>query len=175
MPVIPEAPAADFTIVCRHAEQTRRLGENCGRHIRVPMVLFLIGDLGSGKTVFVQGLARGLEVPGGYYITSPSFTLINEYPGRLPFFHIDLYRLESGVDLDDLGLSEVFRGDGVAAVEWADKLPSGSMSDRLEVRFEAADGDDRILRFFAYGQDAASLLNQLALFTDSLEASDDHG
>ena len=166
MATVPATFATGLTVACDHEEQTRRIGEACGRFIRVPMVLFLIGDLGGGKTVFVQGLARGLEVPEAYYVTSPSFTLIHEYPGRLPLFHIDLYRLESDLDPDDLGLTEVLKGDGVAAVEWADKLPPRSLSDRLEVRFEIGEGDHRTLRFFAYGQDASSLLNKLVLFAD---------
>jgi tRNA threonylcarbamoyladenosine biosynthesis protein TsaE len=162
-----QAPlTAGLTVVCGHEEHTRRLGESCGRDIRDPVVLFLIGDLGSGKTVFVQGLARGLDVPETDYVTSPSFTLINEYPGRLRLYHIDLYRLESNLDPDDLGLTEILKGDDVAAVEWADKLPSGLQPDRLEVRFEIGEGDHRTLRFFAYGQVASSLLSKLTLLTD---------
>ena len=165
MAAIQATPAARLTVETGQEEQTRRWGESCGRHIRVPVVLFLIGDLGSGKTVFVQGLARGLEVPEGYYVTSPSFTLIHEYLGRLPLFHIDLYRLESDLDPDDLGLTEVLKGDGVAAVEWADRLPPRSIGDRLEVRFEIGPGDRRTLHFFAYGQDASILLKRLASFS----------
>jgi tRNA threonylcarbamoyladenosine biosynthesis protein TsaE len=122
------------------------------------MVFSLIGELGSGKTMFVQGLARGLGVPEGFYVTSPSFTLVNEYPGRLPLAHIDLFRLEAGADLDDLGLVDALKSDGVVAVEWADKLPDGALSEALEIRFEIGDGDRRTLRFSAYGQEASSLL-----------------
>ena len=167
MAPVPATPATGLTVACDHEEQTRRIGEACGRFIRVPMVLFLIGDLGGGKTVFVQGLARGLEVPEAYYVTSPSFTLINEYPGRLPLVHIDLYRLESGLDIDDLGLTEALTSDGVAAVEWADRLPLRSIGDRLEVRFEIGPGDRRTLHFFAYGQDASILLKKLASFSSA--------
>jgi tRNA threonylcarbamoyladenosine biosynthesis protein TsaE len=126
------------------------------------MVFALIGYLGSGKTVFVQGLARGLEVPAGYYVTSPSFTLINEYPGRWPLRHIDLCRLDADLDLDDLGLTEILTSDGMAAIEWADKLPAQAVSDRLEIHFEVGKGNRRTLRFLAYGQDPASLLNALS-------------
>jgi tRNA threonylcarbamoyladenosine biosynthesis protein TsaE len=124
------------------------------------MVFALIGDLGSGKTVFVQGLARGLDVPAGYYVTSPSFTLINEYPGRRLLRHIDLYRLDADLDLDELGLTDILKSDGVAAIEWADKLPDRAVSDRLEIRFAIGGGDRRTLRFLAYGQDPASLLSE---------------
>jgi tRNA threonylcarbamoyladenosine biosynthesis protein TsaE len=156
-------PSAGLTFDSRSEEETRRVGEWCGRHIDAPMVFALIGGLGSGKTMFVQGLARGLDVPGSYYVTSPSFTLINEYPGRLPLFHIDLYRLEADLDLDDLGLTDALKGDGVAAVEWADKLPPGALSGALEIRFETGEGDRRTLRFSGCGQDASSLLKSLSL------------
>jgi len=158
-----ETASARLTFDSRSEEETRRAGECCGRHVNTPMVFSLIGDFGSGKTMFVQGLARGLGVPDDYYVTSPSFTLINEYPGRLPLFHIDLYRLEAAPDLDDLGLVDVLKSDGVAAVEWADKLPPEALSDALEIRFEIGDGDRRTLRFSAYGQDASSLLKSLNL------------
>ena len=85
-------------------EETFDLGRKIGSLIDDPIVLALSGDLGSGKTVFVQGLARGLEVQPEYYITSPTFTLVNEYPGRLRLFHIDLYRLDHFGDLEDIGL-----------------------------------------------------------------------
>jgi tRNA threonylcarbamoyladenosine biosynthesis protein TsaE len=156
-------PSGHLTFDSRSEEETRRAGECCGRHVVTPMVFSLIGGLGSGKTMFVQGLARGLGVPEGFYVTSPSFTLVNEYPGRLPLSHIDLYRLEAGLDLYDLGLVEVMKSDGVAAVEWADKLPPGTFSDTLEIRFEIGDGDRRTLRFSAYGQDASSLLKSFDL------------
>jgi len=154
-------PAGEVTLVTAAAEETRRLGERCGRLLRTPMVIYLIGDLGSGKTVFVQGLARGLDVAADYAVTSPSFTLINEYPGRLRLFHIDLYRLSAHTDLDDLGLTEILHGEGVAAVEWADKLTDYAVAERLEIRFEFEDDDRRRLRVVAYGQASLILLKAL--------------
>lgn len=158
MAALRATPSARLTFDSRSEEETRRAGECCGRSVRTPMVFSLIGELGSGKTMFVQGLARGLGVPEGFYVTSPSFTLVNEYPGRLPLAHIDLFRLEAGADLDDLGLVDALKSDGVVAVEWADKLPDGALSEALEIRFEIGDGDRRTLRFSAYGQEASSLL-----------------
>jgi tRNA threonylcarbamoyladenosine biosynthesis protein TsaE len=152
-------PADVLELTTLTEEETRLLGERCGRLIPAPAVLALIGELGCGKTVFVQGLARGLEVPPAYVITSPSFTLINEYPGRLPLFHIDLYRLDEAADLEDLGLIEVLTGEGVAAVEWADKLPAEALSERLEVHFTFGEADSRKIRLAAYGQESASLLH----------------
>lgn len=157
-------PDAAAAITTRCAEETRQWGRRCGGLISSPLVLFLIGDLGSGKTLFVQGLAGGLDVPADGYITSPSFTIVNEYPGRLPLYHIDLYRLEAGLDREDLGLDELLHGDGVAAVEWAERLPAGAATERLEIRFEIQADDSRALQLRAYGQAAARLLKALDRF-----------
>ena len=161
------APAPRLTRVTRSEDHTRRLGEALGRQVCAPVVFALIGALGSGKTMFVQGLARGLGVPDGYYVTSPSFTLINEYAGRWRLCHIDLYRLDADLDPDDLGLTDILKSDCVAAIEWADKLPARSLSDRLEIRFAIGAGDRRTLRFIAYGQDPSSLLHAFNSFGGS--------
>ena len=118
-----------FQITTRTADETQKLGQTIGRWIEQPLVIALTGDLGSGKTAFVQGLAVGLEVPGQYYITSPTFTLINEYPGRLPLFHIDLYRLDDSSDLQDIGLDELLYDQAVFAIEWAEKMTDDCLPD----------------------------------------------
>jgi tRNA threonylcarbamoyladenosine biosynthesis protein TsaE len=152
---------AGLTLVSGSAEETRAFGEWCGRHIRGALAVLLEGDLGSGKTAFVQGLARGLGVPDRTYVTSPSFTIVNEYPARLPLFHLDLYRLETGADLDELGLSDMLAAEAVTAVEWAERLPPGIAPDRLEIGFEITAADTRRLRLHAYGQAAATLLKAI--------------
>jgi tRNA threonylcarbamoyladenosine biosynthesis protein TsaE len=153
--------AASLTVVTAGAEETREFGRRCGRLLSTPLVIFLLGELGSGKTMFVQGLAHGLGVPPEYYVTSPSYTLINEYPARRTLVHIDLYRLNAGLDPEDLGLNELLHGDGVAAVEWAERLPSEAVADRMEIRFEIGEGDRRTLQLLAYGQAATSLLKAM--------------
>ena len=121
----------------------------------------MLGTLGCGKTAFVQGLATGLDVPAEYYITSPTFTLINEYPGRLPLYHVDLYRLEGRVDLEDIGLDEIIAGDGVVAVEWAEKLTPDTLARSLTIGFEIIDINRRRLEMIAYGQPGRSLLKAI--------------
>lgn len=116
------------------ASETRHLGEVLGQCISSPLVVTLTGDLGSGKTVFVQGLARGLDVSREYYVTSPSYTLINEYPGRLPLYHADLYRLAGGADLEDLELLDLINGRGVVAIEWADRIDVLELGAHLDVK-----------------------------------------
>ena len=105
-------------------------------------MLALTGDLGAGKTTLTQGIARGLGVDPGYYITSPTFTLINEYPARLTLYHLDLYRLETGLDTDELGLEEYLESDGVAVIEWAERLPKGALPDAAVTLFIEFTGEE---------------------------------
>ena len=135
--------SSQFQITTRTAEETQKLGKTIGQRIKLPLVIGLSGDLGSGKTAFVQGLAEGLEVPGDYYITSPTFTLINEYPGRFPLIHIDLYRLDSIHDLEDIGLDELLYEQAVIAIEWAEKMSDDLPADHLRLCTVAVGGTGR--------------------------------
>ncbi|MBW2704786.1 MAG: tRNA (adenosine(37)-N6)-threonylcarbamoyltransferase complex ATPase subunit type 1 TsaE [Deltaproteobacteria bacterium] len=143
------------------ADETQKLGQKIGTLIKQPLIIALRGDLGSGKTAFVQGLAKGLEVPDGYYITSPTFTLINEYPGRLSLVHVDLYRLESIDDLEDLGLDELLYGQAVIAIEWAEKLIGRQPAEQLLVTMEIIDDECRKLTLDATGHDEVNLIRAL--------------
>ena len=119
-------------------EEAVAFGRALGKLLRAGDVVALTGDLGAGKTTITQGIARGLEVDERYYITSPTFTLINEYPGRVTLYHLDLYRLSSGADMEGLGLEEYLEAGGVAVIEWADRLQPGVLPEiavRLEVTF----------------------------------------
>jgi len=142
--------------------ETRELAARLARHLAPGDVVALHGELGSGKTEFVHGLARGLEVPDREAVASPSFTLIHEYPGRVPLIHLDLYRLE---DLPpDLlpDLEEYLASPGVVAVEWAARLGPLLPPDHLEVRLAIAGDHDRELTFLAHGPRSDYLLEQLA-------------
>jgi tRNA threonylcarbamoyladenosine biosynthesis protein TsaE len=122
----------------------------------------LFGDLGSGKTAFAQGLARGLDVPDSFTVTSPTYTLVNEYPGRLPFYHVDLYRLPEPVDPDEIGLMDIFEENGIVAVEWARRLhPADHPPSRLELFFTVTGDTTRSIRIIAYGLDLSDLLNDI--------------
>jgi tRNA threonylcarbamoyladenosine biosynthesis protein TsaE len=131
--------------------ETLLVAEYLGRLLEPGDVIGLIGELGSGKTVFAQGLARGLEVPGSFAITSPTFTLVNEYPGRLPFYHLDLYRIDGPAQCVDLGLDELLYGDGAAAIEWAERLGAELPKERLEVHLTFVGETSRCLKFRAFG------------------------
>lgn len=143
------------------ADATKRLGREIGRALVSPMLVCLTGTLGCGKTALVQGLAEGLDVPQQYYITSPTFTLVNEYPGRLPLYHVDLYRLDGLVELEDIGLDEILAADGVIAVEWAEKLPPAERSRGLTIRFDVRGVDLRTIELIACGQAGCSLLKAI--------------
>lgn len=108
------------TAISRSPEETQALGQRLGARLGAGAVVACIGELGAGKTCFLQGLVRGLGVESA--VTSPTFVLVNQYRGRLPVYHLDAYRTESLTELLDLGVEELLHGDGVTVIEWADKL-----------------------------------------------------
>jgi tRNA threonylcarbamoyladenosine biosynthesis protein TsaE len=120
-------------------EDTSAAGARLGESLRAGDVVLLYGDLGAGKTAFVRGLAQGLGASADE-VTSPTFTIVQEYPGRVTLFHVDLYRLEER-EVDDLGLDELVLGDGVVAIEWAERW-RGRPDDAIEVRIEDV-GEER--------------------------------
>ena len=148
-------------ITTHSPDRTRFIGEIIGRAIDTKTVIALTGDLGAGKTVFVQGLARGLEVPPDYYITSPTYTLINEYPGRIRLFHVDLYRITAQAELFDIGFEDICDGDGVVVVEWADRLESGELSEDMAITINIIDDTTREFHIFFYGRKKTNLLQHL--------------
>ncbi|MGC8875048.1 MAG: tRNA (adenosine(37)-N6)-threonylcarbamoyltransferase complex ATPase subunit type 1 TsaE [Chloroflexia bacterium] len=141
--------------VSHSAEQTRRLGVRLGRLLEPGDVLLFVGEFGSGKTTFIQGIAEGLGVQGP--ITSPSFTLVWEYRadaerGGMPFYHIDLYRVQSLEEAWRLGLDDLFYGAGVCAVEWADRLPEAMPKEHLLVSLAYLSETKRVVRMQPCGQ-----------------------
>jgi tRNA threonylcarbamoyladenosine biosynthesis protein TsaE len=133
----------DTSLTTRSEAETAAAARDVAARLGAGDVVLLFGDLGAGKTAFVNGLAEGLGVPGDQ-VSSPTFTLVQEYRGgRLPLFHVDLYRLDDPREVDDLGLDEI-AADGVLAIEWAEKLPRAT-SGAIVVRIEHGDGDTRRL------------------------------
>jgi tRNA threonylcarbamoyladenosine biosynthesis protein TsaE len=118
----------------KSAEDTVQFGEKIGLILRENDVIALIGDLGAGKTTLIQGMAAGAGVKD--YVTSPTFIIINEYNGRLPFYHIDLYRLDIINDIEALGIEEYFSRGGVCVIEWAERLKEllPSNAEKIEIK-----------------------------------------
>jgi tRNA threonylcarbamoyladenosine biosynthesis protein TsaE len=126
----------NLNLISNSAEDTQIIGKIIGEYLRGGDVVALIGELGSGKTCITRGIARGVGVPEKYRITSPTFTLINEYPGRKTLYHLDIYRLSGQEDLEDMGYEEYFYSDGITVIEWAEKieeiLPEGCFTIHLK-------------------------------------------
>lgn len=140
---------------------TEAVGKYLGS-LAVPGDIFcLFGDLGAGKTCLARGVARGLGVEEP--VTSPTFTLINEYQGRIPLYHMDVYRLEGAADMEDLGYEEYFYGDGVTLLEWAGRVKKVLPDERLDIYIEQVNGEEnaRKITFEGFGDRYAILAKEL--------------
>lgn len=152
--------AEALTVVSRGPGETRRLGARLGRRLRAGDVVLLSGELGAGKTVFVQGLARGLGYGGS--VSSKSFVLLGEYQGRsLKLYHADLYRLEEPQQVEELALDE-YCSDGALAVEWPERAPGVFREDHLLVRFTVTGERGRALTLEADSARWRELLRALS-------------
>jgi tRNA threonylcarbamoyladenosine biosynthesis protein TsaE len=142
------------------AAQTRALGEVLGRVLRPGDVVVLAGDLGSGKTTFAQGVATALGITEP--VTSPTYTIVHEYEGRVPLVHVDVYRLERLAELYDLGLEELTDDARAMLIEWGDIVAQALPNDRLVVHLElGADDDERMISFVAHGASWRARVAQL--------------
>jgi tRNA threonylcarbamoyladenosine biosynthesis protein TsaE len=148
-------------IISVSAEQTWEIARFIGGKLRKGDVLALSGELGSGKTCFTGGLARGLGVNEKYQITSPTFTLINEYPARFKLYHFDVYRLNGYSEFEDLGYEEYFCSDGIVVIEWAEKIVQILPADTFFISFEYLDENRRKIII----KGLKSRLNELAIDT----------
>lgn len=152
----------EFTVTSRDPAQTRKLAARLGALLQPGDVVALKGELGSGKTEFVRGLAAGLAVPPEVPVASPSFVLVHEYPGRLTLTHLDLYRLEEIPPEFLPNLEEYLFGDQVAAIEWAERLGGLLPPDCLEVRLSITGETVRQITFRGVGGRGRELLAALA-------------
>ncbi len=146
----------------RSASETARIGKTIGTRLLPGDVVALVGELGAGKTQFIRGLAAGVGIGNSTYISSPSFTLIHEYPGEIPFYHIDLFRLGDEKEAEELGLDDYFRGTGVTAIEWADRIPSLLPEEILFVFIAYIDKNIRSLEITGKGNRYEDLVKELS-------------
>ena len=122
--------------------ETQALGEQIGKTLKQGEVIALIGDLGTGKTCLTQGIARGVGIASDEVVNSPSYILINEYNGRIPIYHIDLYRLEDSAEIAELGLSEYVEGDGICIIEWAERMADTLPDTAIKIHITLAEVSD---------------------------------
>ena len=142
-PGTPRTRPASRTVFSLSEEETLEVGRTLARGLRGGELILLEGDLGLGKTVFAKGIAAGLGIAADD-VTSPSFTLVQEYAGgRVPVFHVDLYRLEEPEDLSTIGIEEILAGGGVVVVEWGERLPPYLRREAIRVRFHDIGEDSR--------------------------------
>jgi tRNA threonylcarbamoyladenosine biosynthesis protein TsaE len=146
-----------FSIVTSRPEQTREIGRILGSLLEPGDLVCLYGDLGAGKTHFSYGIALGLDVEERY-VTSPTFTFVNEYRGRIPFYHIDLYRLKDPSELEGIGFEEYIDSDGATVIEWAERAEEELPDERLNVYLSYVNEQSREVGFFAEGERYARLL-----------------
>jgi tRNA threonylcarbamoyladenosine biosynthesis protein TsaE len=130
-------------IVSKSPDQTEKIGRLMGEKAKGGDIFALCGELGSGKTCFTGGLAQGLGVEEKYRVTSPTFTLVNEYPARCKLYHFDLYRLKDYSEVEDLGFEEYAASGGVVVIEWAEKIAEMLPAETFFVNFEYVDDNRR--------------------------------
>jgi len=150
-----------LVIQTRSASETIRVGKTIGSRLLFGDVVALVGELGAGKTQFIKGLAAGVGIENSAYISSPSFTLIHEYPGKIPFYHIDLFRLGREQEAEELGLEDYFQGRGITAIEWADKIPSLLPEELLFISITYLDKNIRSVEIAGRGRRYEDLVNQV--------------
>jgi tRNA threonylcarbamoyladenosine biosynthesis protein TsaE len=149
-----------FSVITSSPEQTWRTGQLLGNLLGAGDTVCLYGDLGAGKTNFTYGIAQGLEVRD-QYITSPTYAFVNEYEGRIPLYHIDLYRLEEPDELENIGFEEYLESDGVTVIEWAERAEDELPAERLSVYLSAVDEKSRELGFLAEGERYEKLVEEM--------------
>ena len=150
-----------FSVITTNQEQTWKIGELLGSRLDAGDTVCLYGDLGAGKTSFSYGIALGLEVEE-QYITSPTFTFVNEYQGRVPFYHIDLYRLTDPEELHNIGFEEYLDSDGVTVIEWAERVEDELPAECLSVYLSYVNEHSREIGFLAEGERYQKLLDDLS-------------
>lgn len=144
------------------AEETTQLGKDVGGILAKGDIVCLFGDLGSGKTTFVKGLASEQKV-SPFKVNSPTFVLMNVYEGKIPIYHFDLYRIKGEEGLSSIGLQEFLYAEGISVIEWADKMEELLPEQYLSVEFQHEDENERVVRICANGKKYQSRINKLKL------------
>ncbi len=142
----------ELKIILETLKETGDFGIFLGELVQPGDILLLSGNLGAGKTTLTQFIAQGLKVPAAYYVTSPSYNLLHEYPGRIPLYHLDCYRLNDEDDVAEAGLLDYLETNGVCVVEWPDRLGSFIPASRLEINLVSEISGTRSVTLISSGQ-----------------------
>ena len=148
------------------SEETQAFGAQIGEASVRGLVMTAEGTLGAGKTTLAQGIARGLDVPIDHYVNSPTFAIAQVHPGRMPFYHMDLYRISDMDEAMGLGLEEMLGTDGVAFVEWPSQCPELIPEDHLAIRLSGED-DVRVIEISAHGRLSNAVLERVCILARS--------
>jgi len=150
----------EYKITTRSEMETIEIAQNFESEKFPNMIICLDGELGSGKTVFTKGIANALGIQES--ITSPTFTIIKEYEGELPLYHMDVYRLDGNTD--GIGIEEYFTKGGVVVIEWSDTIKDILPEERLHIKFKVVDENKRVLKLTPYGQKYEELCEAVLWF-----------
>ncbi|MBN1380819.1 MAG: tRNA (adenosine(37)-N6)-threonylcarbamoyltransferase complex ATPase subunit type 1 TsaE [Deltaproteobacteria bacterium] len=146
-------------LIAKSSDVTSSIGAKLGNVLEKGEIIALIGELGSGKTLLTQGIAKGLGVSDAYNVTSPTFNIINEYPGRLTLYHMDIYRLGGVNDLEDIGFEEYMSKNGVIVIEWAEKIKD-IIPDRASfIYLSSVNETTRKIKIQTYNNQIIDILN----------------
>ena len=143
----------EYKITTRNERETIELAQNFESEKFPNMIICLDGELGSGKTIFTKGIANALGIEQN--ITSPTFTIIKEYDGEMPLFHMDVYRLNGNIE--GVGIEEYFNKGGVVVIEWAETIKDILPKERLDIKFKIVDENKRVLILKPYGKEYEDL------------------
>jgi len=146
-------------ITTKNPQETMKFAARLGKLLKKGDIVCFFGDLGSGKTTFIKGLAQGMNIDQTK-VNSPTFVLMNAYKGKLPLFHFDFYRLEGIGEINTIGYDEFIYGDGVAVIEWADRLKGNYPKEYLKVKLKHKKLNERVITMSAIGKKYAKVINK---------------
>lgn len=151
-----------LTLLTNSPEETEALGMRLGSLLSRGMFIAMTGELGGGKTCFTRGIVAGAVPESSHLVASPTFAIMNEYPGVPPVYHFDFYRFSSSREIEELGFEEYFQGNGICVAEWAERLGELLPGERLDITFFHTGDNSRRITFSAFGDIHEALLEELS-------------
>jgi tRNA threonylcarbamoyladenosine biosynthesis protein TsaE len=151
-----------YTLTTRSVEETERFGERLGQLAPPDTCIALHGNLGAGKTHLTRGIAKGAQVDDPSLVSSPTYVLLNIYPGQKPVFHLDAYRIASEADFETVGLDELLQSSGITVIEWPEKIPHLLPPDHLQIQIDLGDSpNERTIQLHPTGPNSQKLTDKL--------------